>query len=128
MANDCSTGSLSGIVKPQPTAVLMLRSDMISVTAKVPIWLTSSVKPGRCALEVDDFSTNVALRAPLGFTSENMTIPVADRLRFPATESSTKLEPLLAVCKKNSISDELSTSETGETVPLPIPGIFKSKG
>ena len=98
---------------------------MMSVTEKVPTWLTSSVKPGRCALEVDDFSANVALRAPL--TSVNMTLPVADRLRFAATESSTKVEPLLASCRKKSISAELSSRITGETVPLPIPGIFKSK-
>src|SRR5438477_13164171 len=105
---DGSSGLLpAGVVQPHPIAVLILRSDMMSVTEKVPTWLTSSVKPGRCALEVDDFSANVALRAPL--TSENMTLPVADRLRFAATESSTKLEPLLASCRKNSISAELST-------------------
>src|SRR5258706_154985 len=131
LASDCSTGLLSASVKLQPTVAVLPVSVVISLTpegpdvsARVPIWLTLLVKPGRTGLEADD--ANVALRTPL--TTENTIVPAVDRVTFNATESSVNGEPLIAVARrKNNISAAVSVMEAVEVVPLPIPGTVKSK-
>ena len=92
LAKDCSTGLLSASVKLQPTVPVLPVSVVISLTpevsTKVPIWLALSVKPGRCALEVDDFSVTAAWWVSIKSTSRNVMVPTADRSWFAATESS----------------------------------------
>src|SRR5205814_9391843 len=103
LAKDCSTGLLSASVKLQPTVPVLPVSVVISLTpegpkvsAKVPIWLTLSVKLGRCALEVDDFSVTAAWWVSIKSTSRNVIVATADRLGVSDTASSLNRVPPLS--------------------------------
>ena len=85
-------------VKFQPTVPVLIVSVVSSFTGvspKLPMLLELSVKPGRCALEVDDFSTKLAACVLIRSTSEKVMVPAAARLRLGATESSMRLGVVL---------------------------------
>ena len=65
--------------------------SLTAVSAKVPILVVLSVKPGRCALEVVVFSTNDAVWVSIRSTSWNVIVPEVPIL--PATTLVSSVTP-----------------------------------
>src|SRR5258708_6555919 len=90
-ASDCSTALLSLSVNVQPTEAVLVVSVVFSLTAasaKVPMLVVLSVRPGRGALDVDDFSTNEGVWASIGSRSWNAPAPDVPILPAPTLVSS----------------------------------------
>ena len=99
-ASDCSTGLLSLSVKLQPSeAVLVVSvlSSLTAVSAKVPMLVLLSVKPGRCAFDVDDFSADNAVWVSIRSTSWNAIVPEVPILPETSTLVSSVTPPVAVV-------------------------------
>ena len=85
-------------VKLQPRLPVLIVSAGFSLTGvseKLPMLVALSMKPGKCALEVDDFNAKLAACVSIRSTSANVTVPEVARLRFGATESSVRFGVVL---------------------------------
>ena len=83
---------MSSSVKLQPRLAVLTVSagfSLTDVSENVPMFVMLLVKPGRCALELDDFSAKLAVWVSIRSTSANAMTPEVAML--PATSTLVPL-------------------------------------
>ena len=84
-------------VKLQPRLAVLTVSAVFSLTgvsAKLPMLVVLSMNPGRCALEVDDFSAKPAVWVSIRSTSANAIVPEVAIFPEPLTLVSSVTAPV----------------------------------